>query len=120
MLFARHLVDLRKIFGILRQIVLQQPERFGKLEYLSEWLEIVGDNPFAIKLRAARNGFAHGKWAYLSGYSGLVFFPEQKPPYSRHEILQEELNLMHVLLYGFQLVFFTVASENLLRERTNP
>ncbi|MDP2917747.1 MAG: hypothetical protein Q8O16_07465, partial [Dehalococcoidia bacterium] len=64
--------------------------------------------------------FAHGKWDYLSGYSGLVFFPEQKPPYSRHEILQEELNLMHVLLYGFQLVFFTVASENLLRERTNP
>jgi hypothetical protein len=109
-----------RILIILRQIILQQPERFGKLEYLSEWLEIVGDNPFAIKLRAVRNGFAHGRWAYLSGFSGLVFFPEQKPPYSRHEILQEELNLMHALLYGFQLVFFTVAKENLLKERTNP
>ena len=50
-----------RILDILRKIILTQPERFGKLDYLSEWLEIIGDNPFAIKLRAARNGFAHGK-----------------------------------------------------------
>ncbi|MDD4877183.1 MAG: hypothetical protein PHQ86_08680, partial [Dehalococcoidales bacterium] len=97
-----------RILNTLRQIILQQPGRFGKLEYLSEWLEIVGDNPFAKKLRAARNGFAHGRWAYLSGFSGLVFFPEQTPPYSRYEILQDELSLMHALLYCFQLIFFTL------------
>ncbi len=109
-----------RILTILSQNILQQPERFGSLEYLLEWLEIVGDNPFAIKVRAARNGFAHGRWAYLNDFSGLVFFPEPKSPHSMHVILQEELNLMHALLYGFQLVFFTVANETLLEERLNP
>lgn len=102
-----------QILVLLRKIILQSPERFGKLEYLSQWLEIVGDTPFANKLRALRNGFAHGKWAYFPDYSGLVFFPEKSPPYTRHELTQDELNLIHGLLYGFQLVFFQIAREEL-------
>jgi hypothetical protein len=102
-----------RILILLRQIILKEPKRFRQLKYLSEWLEIVGDNQFANKSRALRNGFAHGKWAYLPNYSGLVFYPENKPPYTRHELMQKELHLIHGLLYGFQLVFFVIAREKL-------
>ena len=108
-----------RILILLHQILSQQPERFGQLKYLSEWLETVGDNPFAKKLRVLRNGFSHGKWAYLPNYSGLVFFPEQNPPYTRYEFTQDELHLIHGLLYGFQLVFFQVAREELLGQPTD-
>jgi hypothetical protein len=97
-----------RILMLLRQIILQEPGKFGQTKYLCEWLEIVGDNQFAKMIRALRNGFAHGKWAYLPNYSGIVFYPENSPPYTRHEINQDELQLMHVLLYAFQLVFFTL------------
>ena len=103
-----------RIMILLRQIISQQPKKFGQLNYLSEWLEIVGDNSFAKKLRALRNGFAHGKWAYLPNYLGLVFYPESTPPYTRYELTQDELNLVHSLLYGFQLVFFVTAKEKFL------
>ncbi|MBN1693413.1 MAG: hypothetical protein JW845_07660 [Dehalococcoidales bacterium] len=102
-----------RILKYLRKIILQEPARFGQLTYLREWLEIVGDNQFAKKLKALRNGFAHGKWAYLPNYIGLVFYPESNPPYTKHEITQEELQMIHGLLYGFQLVFFVVSREKL-------
>lgn len=104
-----------RILIFLRETILKEPNRFGQLKYLPEWLGIVGNNKFAKKVRDLRNGFAHGKWAYLPGYSGLVFYPESVPPYTRHEITQEELHLMHGLLYGFQLVFFVVAQEKFLK-----
>ncbi len=43
----------------------------------------------------------------------------KKHPYSRHEVTQDELNLMHGLLYGFQLVFFKVAEEEFLKDRAD-
>ena len=109
-----------RILIALRNVILKEPGKFGLLEYLSEWLELVGDNPLARKLKALRNGFAHGKWAYLPGYSGLVFYPEQQAPYSRYEVTQEELNLIHGLLYSFQLVFFTIVNEEILKRRVHP
>jgi len=109
-----------RILIALRNVILKEPGRFGLLEYLSEWLELVGDNPLARKLKALRKGFAHGKWAYLPGYSGLVFYPEQQAPYSRYEVAQEEINLIHGLLYSFQLVFFTTINEEILKRRTQP
>ncbi|OGN89638.1 MAG: hypothetical protein A2158_05660 [Chloroflexi bacterium RBG_13_46_14] len=102
-----------RIMILLRQIIIQEPQKFGQLKYLSEWLEIVGDNQFAKKLRALRNSFAHGKWAYLPNYSGLVFYPESAPPYTRYELIQEDLHSIHGLLYGFQLVFFVTARDQL-------
>jgi hypothetical protein len=104
-----------RILILLQRIVSSEPKRFGELIYLPKWLEIVGDNQFAKKLKALRNGFAHGKWGYLQNYEGLVFYPENLPPYTRYEITQMELNLMHGLLYGFQLVFFTIAREKLIK-----
>jgi len=108
-----------RILSVLHQIILARPEKFGQLEYLSEWLEIVGNNPFAKKIKAMRHGFAHGKWAYLPNYSGLIFFPEPSAPYTRYEVTQEELRLAHGLLYGFQVVFFQIAREELAEETAN-
>jgi len=100
-----------RIMLLMKQIISQNAEMFGELLYLSEWLEIIGDNPFAEKIKALRNGFAHGKWAYLPDFSGLVCFPEHNSPYTRYEVQQDELHLMHGLLYGIQIVFFQVASQ---------
>jgi hypothetical protein len=87
------------------------PGKFGHVPYAASWLELAGEGDLAKKLKSLRNGFAHGKWAYLQDYSGIVCYPEQTRPYTQIVIRQEELGTVHALMYSFQVVFFTVAQE---------
>ena len=79
--------------------------------YLHEWLRLLVDVrqcQYAIRLRRLRNGFAHGKWEYLSDYSGIACYPDREPPGDRYEFTQDEISIAHSLIYAFQIVFFSV------------
>jgi len=80
-----------------------------KFPNLQEWLRLFGDCDYWEKLRALRNGFAHGRWCFLTDYSGIICYPEMKPPYTPHLWRQDDLHIAHSLLYCLQCVFFEEA-----------
>jgi hypothetical protein len=102
-----------QVLILVRRKLLEQGGLLESAPYLSEWLKIVGGSPFAEEIRALRNGFAHGKWAFLPGYLGIVCYPERTPPYSRYEFSEDRLALIHRLIYAFLIVFFKTASEEI-------
>ena len=102
-----------RVLVLLRTKIREEPRKFRDVPYLRAWLELVGENEFAGRLKGLRNAFAHGKWSFLPDFSGIVCYPELKTPYTRYQWTQEELATAHVLLYAFQVVFFQVASEEI-------
>lgn len=97
-----------RVLILLYQYAQQLVDAEKEYPHLMEWLQLVGDNDFALKIRSLRNGFAHGKWHYLPDFSGIVCYPERNPPYSRHEFSQDDLGLIHALFYAFQVVLFSL------------
>lgn len=104
------------IFIILRKRLNELGDVSRDYPNMKEWLELFGDGDFARRLRSLRNGFAHGRWSYLSDYSGIICYPEQNPPYTPHLWTQKELGYAHALLYSFQCVLFQEAKAAIVAE----
>ena len=98
-----------RVIDLLRRKIAEQHNHFGKAPYLAEWVEITGDNVFSQRLKALRNGFAHGKWEFSQDYDGIICYPELIEPYNKYEFSQSELEIIHVLVYAFIVVLFHVA-----------
>jgi hypothetical protein len=100
-----------RILVLLKKIVDKKSSMFGNTPYLSEWLLLVGNSEFSKRLRALKNAFAHGKWAFLPDFTGIICYPELDYPYTEYRFSQEDLGIIHALIYSFQIVFFTVLKE---------
>ncbi|MBU0692099.1 hypothetical protein KKH18_09855 [bacterium] len=106
------------VFMMIRKRISNVQDHKTRFKNLIEWLQLFGDSEYWERLRALRNGFAHGRWSFMPDYSGIICYPEMKPPYTPHLWIQNDLRIAHSLLYCLQCVFFEEAKQAITSQNT--